>query len=106
MLFASPQPHYNRHELSWSVGKVINWKSIAIVIESKSPQFKKGDYIMGSLPWRRFVGLDSIPAAKLQKLDNSFPPSFHLGSIGGPGRAALLPISAFAKPKAKPKPKA
>jgi len=70
---------------------------IAEVIESKSENFKKGDYVNGMLQWKQF---QTSNGEGLQKVDgNKAPLSAYLGVLGLTGITALLGLKKIGKLK-------
>lgn len=65
--------------------------------ESKSPDFKKGDIIIGMLPW----ATQSVISSKtIRKIDtNLAPSSYYLGILGMPGLTAYFGLTDIGKPK-------
>ncbi len=70
---------------------------VAEVVESKSPDLKKGDIVQGMLPWSNY----SVSATKeLQKVDPKLGPvSTALGVLGMPGMTAYFGLLEDGKPK-------
>src|SRR5690554_5693613 len=70
---------------------------IAEVIESKSSQFKKGDYVSGMLQWQE---TQVAKADGLLKVDSDKAPlSAYLGILGMTGLTAYLGLTEIGKPK-------
>ncbi|MEP6627331.1 MAG: NADP-dependent oxidoreductase, partial [Ginsengibacter sp.] len=67
------------------------------VQESKSADYKKGDIILGMLPW----ATQSIaPSKEIRKIDTSLAPaSYYLGILGMPGLTAYFGLIDIGKPK-------
>ncbi|HXS58961.1 MAG TPA: NADP-dependent oxidoreductase, partial [Hanamia sp.] len=67
------------------------------VEESKSPDFEKGDIVLGMLPW----ATQMIAASKeIRKIDTSLAPaSYYLGILGMPGLTAYFGLTDIGKPK-------
>ena len=70
---------------------------IAEVSESKSDNFKTGDIVVGSLPWReQFIATEK----GLKKIDATFAPvSYYLGILGMTGLTAYFGLMYIGKPK-------
>ncbi|MBF0315911.1 MAG: NADP-dependent oxidoreductase [Oligoflexia bacterium] len=71
---------------------------VATVMESSSRDFKKGDFVLGMLPW----ATEAIVSARdLQKLDSQVNPlSLYLGVLGMPGLTAYFGLLDIARPQA------
>ncbi len=71
---------------------------VALVSESKSDMFKKGDVVFGSLPWHEtFIASEK----DIRKVDVSTTrPSYYLGILGMPGLTAYFGLMRIGKPKA------
>ena len=83
---------------SFETDKPIEGGVIAKVIESKSPEFKAGDLILGRLPWR----VKTVVSTKgLQIINETIvPASYYLGILGMPGLTAYFGLMDIGKPKA------
>ena len=70
---------------------------VATVVESQSADFKKGEMVVGILPWRK----DIIATEKeITKIDTSIAPaSYYLGILGMPGLTAYFGLIQIVKPK-------
>ncbi|WP_165026510.1 NADP-dependent oxidoreductase [Dysgonomonas sp. ZJ279] len=69
---------------------------VAVVEESKSSKFKKGDKVLGMLPWATY----SIQKTDgLQKIDDSIPESYYLGIVGMPGLTAYFGLTDICNPQ-------
>lgn len=82
----------------YEVNKPIYGGVVAIVEESNSSAFAKGDTVLGFLPWSTQI----IAQAKdLKKVDTSLAPgSYYLGILGMPGLTAFFGLMDIGKPKA------
>lgn len=69
---------------------------VAIVEESESTEFKKGDRVLGMLPWATFCVHDT---KGLQKIDAGIPESYYLGIVGMPGLTAYFGMTDICNPK-------
>lgn len=78
--------------------KAIEGGVVAKVIKSKSANFKAGDIVLGSLPWRKQM----VASEKaVQKINTGIaPPSYYLGILGMPGLTAYFGLMDIGKPKA------
>jgi NADPH:quinone reductase len=67
------------------------------VEESKSPDFKKGDIVVGMLPWATQM---IVASKEIRKIDTSLAPaSYYLGILGMPGLTAYFGLTDIGKPK-------
>jgi len=67
------------------------------VEESKSPDFKKGDIVLGMLPWATQM---IVSSKEIRKIDTSLAPaSYYLGILGMPGLTAYFGLTDIGKPK-------
>lgn len=72
--------------------------AVAVVVESRSPDFNKGDTVIGMLPW----ATEAVVSSKgLQKIYPSpaIPLSYFLGILGMPGLTAYFGLLDICKPK-------
>jgi len=82
----------------YTVGEAIAGGIVAKVLESKSPDFKPGDYVLGILPWQEEM---VVSTKGLQLVDASIAPlSYYLGVLGMPGLTAYFGFVDICKPKA------
>lgn len=81
----------------FQIDKPINGGVTATVLESKSNNFKKGDCVVGMLPWQ----VQSVVSEKgLQKIDTKvIPESYYLGVLGMTGLTAYFGLMHIGKPK-------
>lgn len=70
---------------------------VGVVVESKSPLFKEGDYVLGFLSWTDYC---VAKASSLLKLDDKMAPiTTALGILGMPGMTAYFGLLDIGKPK-------
>ncbi|MNZ96860.1 putative NADP-dependent oxidoreductase YfmJ [compost metagenome] len=82
----------------YEVNKPIYGGVVAIVEESNSSTFTKGDTVLGFLPWSTRI---VAQAKDLKKVDTSLAPgSYYLGILGMPGLTAFFGLMDIGKPKA------
>ncbi|TRX43139.1 NADP-dependent oxidoreductase [Flavobacterium restrictum] len=81
----------------FQIDKPINGGVTATVLESKSNNFKKGDCVVGMLPWQ----VQSVVSEKgLRKIDTKVvPESYYLGVLGMTGLTAYFGLMHIGKPK-------
>lgn len=80
----------------FEVGQPITGGVVAVVEESKSSKLKKGDKVLGMLPW----ATGSVQKAEsLQKIDESIPASYYLGIVGMPGLTAYFGLTDICNPQ-------
>jgi NADPH-dependent curcumin reductase CurA len=85
--YAPPQP----------VGEVMIGGTVAEVIESKNPGFKRGDFVVGMAGWQQFQVSDG---GGLRRIDVSvISPSAYLGCLGMPGVTAWYGLTQIGKPR-------
>lgn len=81
----------------FSLNKPLTGGVVGKVEESKSPQFKTGDFVHGFMEWADFSAVD---AKKLHKLDpNLAPITTALGVLGMPGMTAYFGLLDIGHPK-------
>ena len=66
------------------------------MILSKSPAFKKGNYVSGFLGWQEFATVHFSELTKLPSYEN---PQLYLGVLGMTGLAAFFAVTEIAKPE-------
>ena len=83
---------------SFEIGKPIQSGIIAQVIDTRHPEFRKGDYISGNLEWKEYQVSDG---KGLMKVDPKVSPlSSYLGVLGMTGLTAYLGLTEIGIPKA------
>jgi len=79
------------------VGQLMVGGTVSQVIESRHPEYKAGDFIVGSDGWQTHAVGDT---KGLRKLDpKQAPISYALGVLGGPGLTAYVALLDIGKPK-------
>ncbi len=80
-----------------ALGGVMTGGVVGRVVESKNPNFKPGDYVMGDLGWQEYA----ISSGKgLQKVDPAIAPiSTAVGILGMPGMTAYFGLLDICQPK-------
>jgi len=85
---------------SVELGEVMVGSTVGEVLESRRPEFKKADWVVGSfggLGWQLYGVSDG---RGLMKIDpRGAPPSYYLGVLGMPGVTAWIGLLDIAKPK-------
>ena len=81
-----------------ALGVVMQGGTAGEVIESRHPNFKAGDEVVGHLGWQAF---GSAPARELRRIDTRrVPMQAWLGAVGMPGVTAWVGLNEHGKPKA------
>jgi NADPH-dependent curcumin reductase CurA len=78
------------------IGQVIESGVVGEVVESKSPDFKPGDVVMGMLGWKLY---NVAAANQLRKVVPGLPPSAALGVLGITGLTAYFGLLDIGQPK-------
>ncbi|QQK77764.1 NADP-dependent oxidoreductase [Salicibibacter cibarius] len=90
----SDEPSYVK---PFEVGKPLNGRIIAQVIESKVDKLKEGDIVTGIFPWQEYIV--AFPN-ELRRLDvHELPISSALGVLGTPGLTAYFGMYHIGEPK-------
>jgi NADPH-dependent curcumin reductase CurA len=71
---------------------------VGYVISSRSPLFKKGNFVSGFLGWQEFATVNGSEISKLPSYEN---PQLYLGVLGLPGLTAYFAVTEVAKPSRK-----
>ena len=81
----------------FQLGQVIESGVVSEVMESKSPDFKKGDVVSAYLGWRLY----NVANARqlMRTIPGVSPPSTFLGALGMPGLTAYFGLLDIGKPK-------
>ncbi|MFC0252611.1 NADP-dependent oxidoreductase [Massilia consociata] len=84
-----------------AIGEVMRAGGLGIVIASKSPRFKVGDYVAGGTGVQRYwAGSADDKAAAFTKIDPSLaPPTAWLNTLGMPGMTAFFGLREVGQPK-------
>lgn len=95
-LYISVDP-YLRHTMK-KTGEPIMSTAIAMVEESKETgKFKKGDIVVGMLPWATYSIKESDKLRKIETLN--VPVSYYLGILGMPGLTAYFGMTDICTPR-------
>lgn len=82
----------------FEVGKPLSGSVIGEIMQSRSPQFKTGDVVVGAFPWQKEFVVNEKAA---QKIDTTLAPaSYYLGVLGMTGLTAYFGLMHIGKPKA------
>jgi NADPH-dependent curcumin reductase CurA len=82
----------------FEIDKAIEGGIVAVVTESRHPDFKIGDAVYASLQWKE---VQVVAAGKVTKLDKNIAPlSYYLGILGMPGLTAYFGLLDIGKPLA------
>jgi NADPH-dependent curcumin reductase CurA len=77
------------------LGEVMVGQTAGEVVESRNPQFRKGDKVLAHLGWQLFGA-----TKHLVKIDDaSVPLSYYLGILGMPGMTAYFGLKEIGQPK-------
>ncbi|HJV72182.1 NADP-dependent oxidoreductase [Ideonella sp.] len=89
--YAQPQP-LNEVMIGGTAGEVV---------ESRNPNFKAGDKVVGMGGWQEYQLVDATQRGVLQKVDTThIPLSAYLGAVGMPGVTAWYGLVKIINPKA------
>ncbi len=80
---------------SFELDKPLDGGVVAEVIESRHPDFVKGDTVLGHLQWKE---VQTVGATAMTKIDKSVPLSYYLGILGMPGLTAYFGLNEIGKP--------
>lgn len=79
------------------LGAVMEGQTVGEVVESRHPDFKPGDTVLGGYGWQRFSAVD---AARLWKVSAADAPlSWNLGVLGMPGLTGWYGLKEIGQPK-------
>lgn len=82
----------------FDVGKVIEGGVVALVTESRHPNFAVGDAVLALMQWQE---IQAVAGEKVTKLDKNLAPlSYYLGILGMPGLTAYFGLLDIGKPVA------
>jgi NADPH-dependent curcumin reductase CurA len=84
---------------SFELNEALNGGVVAEVIESKSNNFVKGDFIVGNLSWQDYSIADEKEVRKINR--DIAPVSTALGVLGMPGLTAYFGLLDIGRPKPK-----
>ncbi|MGH9719806.1 MAG: NADP-dependent oxidoreductase [Bryobacteraceae bacterium] len=80
-----------------AIGAVMVGQGVGEVVQSRHPDFKTGDTVVGWFGWQQYA---VAPASELRKLDPATaPPSTALGVLGMPGLTAYFGMTDICGPK-------
>ncbi len=76
------------------IGEVMRAGAVGQVVESRSPQLRAGDLVVGGLGWQEYA---AVPAPSAMKIRGDFPLPDYLGVLGGIGLTAYFGLFQVAK---------
>jgi len=80
--------------------KVMGGGTVGEVVESKHPNYKPGDKVVGMGGWQQYVVVDAATPGMLRKVDTTrIPLSAYLGAVGMPGVTAWYGLMKICEPK-------
>jgi NADPH-dependent curcumin reductase CurA len=82
----------------FELNEAIEGAVLATVMESKSDLFKKGDIVLGALPWKEQIIASEKSLQKIESTVESL--SYYLGVLGMTGLTAYFGLMHIGKPKA------
>ena len=89
--YAKPQP----------LGEVMQGGTAGEVVESRHPNYRAGDKVVGFGGWQQYSVVDAGVPGMLRKVDTSrIPLSAYLGAVGMPGVTAWYGLTKLIAPKA------
>ncbi len=89
--YAQPQP----------LDKVMQGGTAGVVVESRHPDYRAGDSVVGFGGWQEYAIVDPATPGSLKKVDTSrVPLSAYLGAVGMPGVTAWYGLMKICQPKA------
>ncbi len=89
--YAVPQP----------LGQVMGGGTVGEIVESRHPQFKPGDLVVGMGGWPEYSVVDATQRGVLRKVDTThIPLPAYLGAVGMPGVTAWYGLVKIIAPKA------
>ncbi|WP_068777026.1 NADP-dependent oxidoreductase [Paenibacillus sp. FJAT-26967] len=81
----------------YKVGEIITGGVVGQIAESKTSEFKKGEYVVGNLGWQEY---SVVKAGQVTKVDPSLAPvTTALGILGMPGLTAYFGLLDIGQPK-------
>lgn len=66
-------------------GEPMRARAVAEVVESKSPDYKKGDYVTGTTGWTELAVLDASAVQPAPELPGGLSRTHYLGALGSTG---------------------
>jgi len=81
-----------------AIGEVMRAASVAQVVESKSPDFKSGEFVQGAFGWQDFAVVDGKGPLPPSKLPPGVPLTWALGVLGFTGLTAYFGLLDLGKP--------
>jgi len=89
--YAQPQP----------LDQVMQGGTVGEVVESRHPNYKPGDHVVGYGGWQEYSIVDAAQPGMLRKVDTArVPLSAYLGAVGMPGVTAWYGLVKICQPKA------
>ena len=82
------------------LGEIMTGESVGMVIESKSDNFKVGDFVCAHRGWQSYIVAPGSDRQLFRADPDIVPLSTYLGTVGMPGRTAYFGLQRVGKPKA------
>jgi NADPH-dependent curcumin reductase CurA len=76
------------------IGEVMRAGAVGQVVESRTPDLKTGDIVVGGLGWQEYA---VMPGAALLKVTPKFPLPYYLSALGGTGLTAYFGLLEVAR---------
>jgi len=83
-----------------AIGEVMRASAVGQVVESKHPDFAKGDLVQGLFGWQEYALLPGTMIGTHAKIPPGTPPTWPLGVLGITGLTAYFGMLDLGKPKA------
>lgn len=81
------------------LGQVMRGEAFSEVIESRHPDFKVGDQVIGPMGWEDYSVADGTGFAPAYKVPDGVPPNWALGALGITGLAAYFGLHEIGRPE-------
>ncbi|KAF9115729.1 hypothetical protein BGX27_006676 [Mortierella sp. AM989] len=86
---------------AFEIGKPLDARGVAEVIESKNPKYPKGSIIHAFIGWEEYTVVPDLPTTRIipEVRETKLPLSSYVGVLGMPGLTAYASLKDIGKPK-------
>ncbi|KAF9993046.1 hypothetical protein BGZ80_008299, partial [Entomortierella chlamydospora] len=95
-------PEKKSYSPAFEIGKPLDARGVAEVIESKNSKYPKGSIIHAFVGWEEYTVLPDLPTTRIIPgvKETNLPLSSYIGVLGMPGLTAYASLKDIGKPKA------
>jgi NADPH-dependent curcumin reductase CurA len=81
------------------VGEVMRGACVGSVVQSRNPDYREGELVLGTFGWQDYAASDGGGAIPVNKVPDGVPPTLTLSALGLTSLTAYFGLKEIAKPK-------